>query len=66
MVPTALFYGGDQWADEMQLDCISETLMVALLYGSHSCRALEHRQVGVSVKGVTVLWTQVVCPCLKE
>lgn len=31
---TALFYGSDQWADEMQLDCISETLMVALFYGS--------------------------------
>lgn len=32
IVQTAHLNGTDQWADEMQLDCISETLMVALFY----------------------------------
>lgn len=46
---TALFYGSDHWADEMQLDCVSETLMVALFYGSCFYCALELCQIGVLV-----------------
>lgn len=40
LAPTALFKGTDQRADEMQLDCISETLMVALFYRSCFLRRL--------------------------
>lgn len=47
MVQTALFHGKDRRADEMQLDCISETLMRALFYASCFYWALERGQIGV-------------------
>lgn len=45
VVQIALFNGTDQWTDEMQLDCISETLMVALFDGSCFYYALELCQI---------------------
>lgn len=47
IVQIALFNGADQWTDEMQLDCISETLMVALFDGSCFYYALELCQISV-------------------
>lgn len=48
IVQIALFNGTDQWTDEMQLDCISETLMVALFDGSCFYYALELCQISAS------------------